>query len=89
MLDDGPFGGSWRHMIAGEGPNGEQVRIHFGENERVLRTELLRNEEWVCVPKGPRVSRITLYYVMVASGKVMLIEGDCPKARELLLKNGT
>jgi hypothetical protein len=89
MLDDGPFEDSWRHMITGEGPNGEQVRIHFGENERVLRTELLRNEEWVCVPKGPRLSRITSYHVMVASGKVMLIAGDCPKARELLLENGT
>jgi hypothetical protein len=83
MLDDGPFEDSWRHMIAGEGPNGEQVRIHFGENERVLRTELLRNEEWVRVPKGPKLSRITSYHVVVASGKVMLIVGDCPKAREL------
>ena len=65
MLDDGPFEDSWRHMIAGEGANGEQVRIHFGENERVLRTELLRNEEWVRVPKGPKLSRITCYHVMV------------------------
>jgi hypothetical protein len=89
MLDEGPFEDSWRHMIAGEGPNGEQVRIHFGENERVLRTELLRNEEWVCVPMGPKLSRITCYNVMVASGKVMLIVGDCPKARELLLENGS
>jgi hypothetical protein len=91
MLDDGPFEDSRRHMIAGEGPNGEQVRIHFGENESVLRTELLRNEEWVRVPKGPKLSRITSYYVMVASGKVgkvILIFGDCPKARELLLENG-
>ena len=53
-----------------------------------MRTELLRNEEWVRVPKGPKLSRITCYHVMVASGKVMLIVGDCPKARELLLENG-
>jgi hypothetical protein len=93
MLDDGPFEDSWRHMITGEGPNGEQVRIHFGENERVLRTELFRNEEWVRVPKGPKLSRITSYYVVVAGGKVaggkvILSFGDCPKARELLLENG-
>jgi hypothetical protein len=92
MLADGPFEDSWRHMIAGEGPNGEQVRIHFGENERVLRTELLRNEKWVCVPQGPKLSRITSYHVMVAGGnaggKVILMFGDCPKARELLLENG-
>ena len=43
------------------------------ENERVLRTEFLRNEEWVRVPKGPKLSRITSYHVMVAGGKVMLI----------------
>jgi hypothetical protein len=93
MLDSGAFEDLWRHMITGEGPNGEQVRIHFGENERVLRTELFRNEEWVRVPKGPKLSRITSYYVVVAGGKVaggkvILSFGDCPKARELLLENG-
>jgi hypothetical protein len=91
MLNDGPFEDSWCHMITGEGPTGEQVRIHFGENERVLRIELFRNEEWVRVPKGPKLSRITSYYVIAASGKVgkvILIFGDCPKARELLLENG-